>query len=117
MALSPLTKTLRMDPVNGSPLVEFRVHDMHVERRANRGAWERLTRAQILAYPSDGLVWEWLREMGIVRPSPSGATIPEGERTTWRVRLPADVKERAEKLAKRWGCDPLEAVARAVRDA
>ena len=51
------------------------------------------------------------------RPSPSGATIPEAERASWRVRLPGDVRDKATKLAKRWDCDPLEAVARAVREA
>lgn len=60
--------------------------------------------------------WAWLLEQGVTRPAPSGPSgtnIPEGDRSTLRVRVPRDL---AEALGKRWRIKPADAVVRALRE-
>lgn len=102
--------------VGGYP---YRVDGTTVSRRV-RGSWADLTRAELLALPRDGAVWEWLRAQGIKRPSPSGksgATLAESSRTGDRVRLSNATIERADELAARWGVSRPEAIAKAVLEA
>lgn len=50
------------------------------------------------------------------RQSRSGPNIPEDQRHTVRVRLRREDHERAERLARQWGCTVPEAVARALHE-
>lgn len=95
--------------------VTWRVSPQGVTRRDGR-RWAPVTRAELLALPLDGEVWAWLREHGITRPSPSGATQPEAERRAGQVllRLSDDVRRRLDQLADAWGVTRSAAVGRLV---
>lgn len=120
-----VTRPLRLESVNGAPVVEFRVVDGHVERRALRpdgrkapggSPWTPLTRAELLEMPRDGLVWEWLREQGVRRPSPpgrSGPTTPEDARPGVRMtlRLSEEAAARLDRLrGERTRTEAIEAL-------
>lgn len=101
--------------VGGYP---YRVDGTTVSRRV-RGAWVDLSRADLLALPRDGAVWEWLRAQGIKRPSPSGATQAEGSRARKPVmlRLTTDELADVDAVADDWGVARSDAVARLAKEA
>lgn len=78
-----------------------------------------LTRAQLLALPVDGPVWDWLRAQGMRRPHASGPRGDDARRTTVQVLLRLQPAARGElvALAARWGVSVNEAVTRMVREA
>lgn len=84
-----MARTLVIEPVNGSPRVEYRLRPGSVvQRRANGEPWTKLTRNHLLALPADGLVWEWLRSNKEHRPSPPGVTqTAEQRKAAGRVRV------------------------------
>ena len=98
--------------------VEWRVAQSGaVTRRSTGGRWEPVTRGALLEHAADSALWDWLREQGVRRPSPSGTTVPETERAGARVRLDETATGDADALAKRWGCGRAEAIAKALREA
>lgn len=115
---------LRLESINGGPTVEYRIRDEDVQRRAKLpdgrsyrdggSAWTVLTRSELLALPSDGIVWEWLRAHGWTRPSPSGPTVPEAQRDGRRVRISRAAYDAAVVLAEREGCSVPEAIEQAL---
>lgn len=64
----------------GTPHFDYRIRAGVVQRREALHPWAPLTKAEKLALPVDGVVWDWLRENGITRPSPSGRSATNAER-------------------------------------
>ncbi len=77
--------------------VERYLEDTSLHRGNAGDGWQTLTRRELLAL--DAETWEWLRSVGVRRPSPSGPsgpTQPEADRSTVQVllRLAPDVAAR-----------------------
>lgn len=106
-------------PVSTIGPTMWRVSPQGVTRRdarpSARGPWEPVTRAELRALPVDSAEWQWLREHGVKRPSPSGPSGGDdrlGTRMT--LRLDAETTVALDALARRWGLVRSQVIARAL---
>jgi len=81
----------------------LRVRAGGIQARPVGGEWSRAP-LRLLAkhYDANSDVWGWLRAHGATRPSPSGSSVPDAQRSTVRVtvHLPPDAARALDELAK-----------------
>ena len=97
----------------------WRVSPQGVTRRnSTAGPWEPVTRPQLRALDVDSEEWQWLREQGVKRPSPSGPSGGDDRSgTRMTLRLDAATTAALDELARRWGLVRSQVIARALREA